>query len=113
MSKSAPDELRSLWLQAVLLPGESDPRASCLRELAEYTGRNEDEVQRLCEGAIDAQRERFARHLFGIDIASYSGLDLIVNTDTLDVNAAASMIESIWNSTMNSYYRELEAELNA
>lgn len=59
MSSAPTTELRDLWLSAVLLPDETDPRASCIRELAEYTGLPEAEVERRCEGAVDDQRDQW------------------------------------------------------
>ena len=49
--------LREEWLAAVRLPEIDDPRASCLQELAEYTGEPIEVVEQRCEGAIEAQRD--------------------------------------------------------
>lgn len=59
MSSRVPQHLVESWLSAVVLPGESDARASCLKELAEYTGQSQSEVERLCQGAVDAQRDQW------------------------------------------------------
>ena len=57
MSTPPPTRLRDLWLTAVLLPGETDPRESALKELAEYTGEPRERVEARCEGAVEAQRD--------------------------------------------------------
>ncbi len=56
MSKTLPAEYRRLWLEAMLLPGESDAVESCLKELAEYTGLSPEEVHVRCLKAVDDQR---------------------------------------------------------
>ncbi len=46
------------WREALLLPGETDPVESGVRELAEYFGLSRDEARRSCESALaDSQRE--------------------------------------------------------
>lgn len=60
MSESPPKELRDEWLSATLLPGVDDPRESCLQELSEYTGQTVDRVLDLCQGAVEAQREKWS-----------------------------------------------------
>ncbi|MFN0058935.1 MAG: class I SAM-dependent methyltransferase [Planctomycetota bacterium] len=59
MAESPPESLKQLWLPAVLLPGETAARASCLRELAEYTGKSPDAVLRLCQVAVEEQRRNW------------------------------------------------------
>jgi SAM-dependent methyltransferase len=60
MAKRAPsEELQRRWLDAVLLPGMSDPRESCLTELAEYSGRPRKEVLALCERSRDLLKDRW------------------------------------------------------
>lgn len=47
-----------VWLDALLLPGETDPVESGLRELAEYFGISRDEARARCESSLaDSRRE--------------------------------------------------------
>ncbi len=60
MAQEEPTQaLQERWLNAVLLPGISDPRESCLTELVEYTGRTRDEVLALCEGSRARLKQRW------------------------------------------------------
>ncbi|MFN0086559.1 MAG: class I SAM-dependent methyltransferase [Blastocatellia bacterium] len=52
----------AVWLAALLLPGETDPVESGLRELAEYFGISREEARAACESSlIDSRREWEAR----------------------------------------------------
>lgn len=60
MAQRAPSEkLQRRWLEAVLLPGVSDPRESCLTELSEYSNRPREEVLALCEHSRDRLKDRW------------------------------------------------------
>jgi len=61
MSSPVPRHLRDLWTSAVLLPGERDLRASCLRELSEYTSSTREEVLARIERAREDQRREWSR----------------------------------------------------
>ncbi len=64
MGKAPDERLRRIWLDAVMLPGQSDPRESCLAELEAYTGLPREEIERRCQASqaelkeIWEQRER-------------------------------------------------------
>ena len=60
MAQQEPSQaLRERWLDAVLLPGISDPRESCLTELVEYTGRPRDQVLALCGSSRARLKDRW------------------------------------------------------
>jgi SAM-dependent methyltransferase len=47
------------WREALLLPGETDPVESGVRELAEYFGISRDEARRRCASALDDSRREW------------------------------------------------------
>ncbi|MCI0651554.1 MAG: class I SAM-dependent methyltransferase [Planctomycetes bacterium] len=63
-------KLERLWLAAYLLPGSTDPRASCLEELSLYTGKTHEEVERLCKSALEDER----RAWYAADRRTQAGL---------------------------------------
>jgi SAM-dependent methyltransferase len=53
------ERLIRAWREALLLPGETDPVESGLRELGEYFGIGRDEARRACETALEASKREW------------------------------------------------------
>jgi SAM-dependent methyltransferase len=61
------DELRAEWRAALLTDGETDLRKSLIREVAAYENADPSSVERAFDGALDALRVEWERHVKRVD----------------------------------------------